>query len=91
MAKKLFKPGRVSFGISHVVNLNDPEMIKDARNLLYDDVMREDQDEVEKGMVVTEDPTATESDLDGFLVDAALDREEPCPDGCCCPLHKEEE
>jgi hypothetical protein len=76
--------GLVSFSISYVVDLDDAEMIDEAREMLAEDV----QDVIRyrdswAAIEVKPDETATEADIDDYLIERRDDRlreeAESCP------------
>jgi hypothetical protein len=76
--------GRVSFSISYVVDLDDAEMIDEAREMLAGDV----QDVIRyrdswAAIEVKPDETATEADIHDYLIERRDDRlreeAESCP------------
>ena len=62
--------GRVSFVVSYVVDFDDVEMVADAKQAVFEDVMNAVKyDEVPKTITVTEDPTATSAAIPEFLLE----------------------
>jgi len=73
--------GRVSFSISYVVDLDDPEMIDEAREMLAEDV----QDAIRYGEVsayieTEPDAAATEADISDYLIERREERLPADPD-----------
>lgn len=62
--------GRVSLSFSYVVDLDDPEMIDEAREMLAEDV----QDVSWAAIEVKPDETATEDDIFDYLIERRDDR-----------------
>lgn len=67
--------GRVTFSISYVVDLDDPEMIADAKDAIAEDA----ESAVRHGEVfdsckVSPDDDATEQEIHDFLIDSRADR-----------------
>jgi hypothetical protein len=61
--------GRVNFVISYVVDLDDAEMVADAKQCVFEDVHAAvKHDDVPANITVTEDLTATQTDIPDFLL-----------------------
>lgn len=64
------KLGRVEFKISYVVDLENENMIDDARQCVYEDVMNAVKyDEVAESIDVISDPLAKAEDIPEFLTE----------------------
>lgn len=64
------KLGRVEFKISYVVDLENENMIDEARQCVYEDVMNAVKyDEVAENIDVTDDPSAKAEDIPEFLTE----------------------
>jgi hypothetical protein len=61
--------GRIEFKISYVVDLENENMVDEARQCVYEDVMNAVKyDEVAENIDVVEDTTATTEDIPEFLL-----------------------
>lgn len=64
------KLGRVEFKISYVVDLENENMIDEARQCVYEDVMNAVKyDEVAENIDVKDDPSAKTEDIPEFLTE----------------------
>lgn len=62
--------GRVTFSVSYVVDLDDAEMIDDAKDAIAEDVSSAVRyGEAYAACDVTPDDTATEADIEEFLIE----------------------
>lgn len=67
--------GRVTFSISYVVDLDDAEMIADAKDAIAEDVENAaGYGDVELCCKVTPDDAAAEADIEEFLIEMRKDR-----------------
>lgn len=67
--KKKMRLGRVQVYHSYVVDLDNRDMIQEAKNCLAEDMMNfYKYNEVDANIDVVEDKTATESDIPEFLL-----------------------
>lgn len=63
------KLGRVSFNINYVVDLDNKDMVAEAKQCVFEDVMDAvKHDEVTAHIKVAADETATENDIPEFLL-----------------------
>lgn len=62
---------KIVIDLSYVVDINDPDMIEEATQCIYEDVMNAVKyNELENYIVLQDpDPTLTEDDIPEFLVD----------------------
>lgn len=61
--------GRVFFEVSYVVDLDNRDMVDDAKQCVFEDVMSAvKNDEVTECIKIKLDPTASESDIPEFLL-----------------------
>jgi len=62
--------GRVTFNVSYVVDLDNKDMIGDAKQCVFEDVMNAVKyDEVAALIKVAADPAAAQEDIPEFLLD----------------------
>lgn len=62
--------GRVYFNINYVVDLDNKEMVAEAKQCVFEDVMNAvKNDELVANIKVTADPTANPNDIPEFLLD----------------------
>lgn len=67
--KAKMRLGRVVIDLGYVVDLDNPEMIKLAKERFYDDLMSAQKyDEMESWMQEIEDPSATEEQIPDHLL-----------------------
>lgn len=67
--------GKVEFTVSYVVDLDDKDMVEDARQCVFEDVMNAVKyDEVANQIKVKADPAAKPEDIPEFLL--RTDRDE---------------
>lgn len=68
--------GRVYFNIDYVVDLDNKEMVAEAKQCVFEDVMNAvKNDELVANIKVTVDPTADTNDIPEFLRDHDSDDE----------------
>ena len=61
--------GRVSFTISYVVDLDNTDMVDEAKQCVFEDVMNAVKyDEVPDCIKIEQDPTANQQDIPEFLL-----------------------
>lgn len=61
--------GRVQLNLSYIVDLNDQEMLRTAKECLCQDITSMlKYNELWESIVVKEDPLAKESDISSFLI-----------------------
>ena len=69
--------GRVTFNVSYVVDLDNKNMVDDAKQCVFEDVMNAvKHDEVAALITVATDSTATQEDIPEFLLDYEQDNDE---------------
>jgi hypothetical protein len=60
--------GRVHIGAGYIVDLDNPDMVDEAKECLYEDIMNAVKyDELDSYVDVMEDPTVNEGDIPEFL------------------------
>lgn len=72
--------GTVSVSVRYVVDMDDEEMVDQAKECIYDDLVQmlvknPGLEEFYAALKVECNPVLTESDIDDFLVESAEDRE----------------
>jgi hypothetical protein len=62
---------RIVIDLSYVVDINDPDMIEEATQCIYEDIMNAVKYNELENYIVIQDPdsTLTEADIPDFLVD----------------------
>lgn len=68
--KKKMRLGRVGISLNYVVDLDNPEMVQEAKDCLYEDLMNAYKyNELGANIDVVVDKTATKSDIPDFLLE----------------------
>lgn len=68
--KKKMRLGRVCINHSYVVDLDNPDMVQEAKDCLYEDLMNAYKyNEFGDNIDVVEDKTASEEDIPEFLLE----------------------
>ena len=68
MSKKKKRLGRVEISLGYVVDLDDQDMVDEARECLYEDLMNAYKyDEIGENITIVEDKKLKESDIPDFL------------------------
>ena len=68
MSKKKMRLGKVCIKIEYVVDLDNEDMVEEAKACLFEDVMNAVKyDEIDSNINVVEDQSLTENDIPDFL------------------------
>ncbi len=68
------KIGKVHISLSYTVDLDNPDMVDEAKDCLYEDIMNSVKyDELYNRIVTEETPNASSNDIPDFLKESSTD------------------